>query len=74
MKNYLFLLLICSVSFALIPTYYSSIDFTQSGNTLKTALANLITTTHTTQIQYTATSTDVWDALQAGDKNPTDLI
>jgi len=70
MKKYLLLLLITSCSFAQIPTYYSSIDFTQSGNTLKTALANLITTTHTTQIQYTATTTDVWDALQAGDKNP----
>lgn len=70
MKKYLLLLLITSCSFAQIPSYYSSIDFTQSGNTLKNALANLITTTHTTQIQYTATTTDVWDALQAGDKNP----
>lgn len=70
MKKHLLLLLISYCSFAQIPAYYSSIDFNQSGNTLKTALANLITTTHTTQIQYTATSTDVWDALQAGDKNP----
>jgi endonuclease I len=70
MKKYILLLFVTSFCFAQIPVYYSSIDFTQSGNTLKTALANLITTTHTTQIQYTATSTDVWDALQAGDKNP----
>ena len=70
MKKHLLLLLISYCSFAQIPAYYSSIDFNQSGNTLKKALANLITTTHTTQIQYTATSTDVWDALQAGDKNP----
>lgn len=70
MKKYLLLLLITLSGYSQIPTYYSTIDFTQSGNTLKTALANLITTTHTTQIQYTATTTDVWDALQAGDKNP----
>ena len=67
MKKYLFLLLISYFSFAQIPAYYSSIDFNQSGNTLKTALTNLITTTHTTKISY---SPGVWNALQAGDLNP----
>lgn len=67
MKKYLFLLLISYFSFAQIPAYYSSIDFTQSGNTLKTALGNLITTTHTTKISY---SPGVWNALQAADLNP----
>ena len=67
MKKYLFLLLISYFSFAQIPAYYSSIDFTQSGNTLKTTLGNLITTTHTTKISYTP---GVWNALQAADLNP----
>ena len=67
MKKLLFLLLLSSYSFSQIPTYYSSIDFTQSGNTLKNALANLITTTHTTKISY---SPGVWNALQTGDLNP----
>lgn len=70
MKKYLFLLFVSFFSFAQIPAYYSSIDFTQNGNTLKLALANLITTTHTNQIPYTASTTDVWDALQSGDRNP----
>lgn len=67
MKKYLLFLLIANFSFAQIPAYYSSIDFTQSGNTLKTALSNLITTTHTTKISY---SPGVWNALQAADLNP----
>lgn len=67
MKKILFLLLFTGCSFAQIPAYYSTIDFTQSGNTLKTALSNLITTTHTTKISY---SPGVWNALQAADLNP----
>lgn len=67
MKKYLLLLFISAYSFAQIPAYYSSINFTQSGNTLKTALGNLITTTHTTKISY---SPGVWNALQAADLNP----
>ena len=67
MKKYLLVLLLTTCSFAQIPAYYSSINFTQSGNTLKTALGNLITTTHTTKISY---SPGVWNALQAADLNP----
>ena len=70
MKIKLLFLLLSFSTYAQIPAYYSSIDFTQTGNTLKTQLASLITTTHTTQLPYTAATTDVWDALQAGDKNP----
>ncbi|SEP75182.1 endonuclease [Flavobacterium urocaniciphilum] len=70
MKNFILFFLYSVVSFSQIPAYYSGIDFTQTGNTLKNSLANLITTTHTNQLPYTSTSTDVWDALQAGDKNP----
>jgi len=71
MKTKLFFLLFSIISFAQIPTYYSSIDFTQTGNVLKTQLATLITTTHTNQLPYTSSATDVWDALQSGDLNPT---
>jgi endonuclease I len=67
MKKYLLFLLLTTCSFAQIPSYYSSINFTQSGNTLKNALGNLITTTHTTKISY---SPGVWNALQAADLNP----
>lgn len=67
MKIKLFFLLITTSVLGQIPAYYSSIDFTQTGNALKTQLANLITTTHTTQLPYTSSSPDVWDALQAGD-------
>ena len=70
MKIKLFFLLISTSFFAQIPTYYNGIDFTLTGNALKSQLATLITTTHTNQLPYTSTSTDVWDALQAGDLNP----
>ncbi|WP_264559765.1 endonuclease [Flavobacterium sp. N2270] len=63
----LFSLLICSVLQAQIPAYYSSIDFTQTGNTLKSQLTNLITTTHTTNLSYTP---GVWEALKLTDLNP----
>ena len=63
----LFSLLICSVLQAQIPAYYSSIDFTQTGNALKSQLTNLITTTHTTNLSYTP---GVWEALKLTDLNP----
>lgn len=56
---------------AQIPTYYSSINFTKSGDELKTQLTTLITNTHTTNLPYTATgTTDVWDALSQTDIDP----
>lgn len=72
MKIKLLFLLISTSIFAQIPAYYSGIDFTQTGNALKNQLATLITNTHTNQLPYTSASTDVWDALQAGDLNPVD--
>lgn len=70
MRIKLLLLLFSSAVFSQIPTYYSSIDFTQTGNALKTQLATLITNTHTSPLPYTSSSPDVWDALQAGDVVP----
>ena len=70
MKSILFLLLpfLC---FAQIPAYYSTIDFTQTGDNLKNQLTTLITNTHTTILPYTATgTTDTWDALYQTDLNP----
>ena len=56
---------------AQIPAYYSTIDFNQTGNSLKNQLTTLITNTHTTNLPYTATgTTDTWDALYQTDLNP----
>jgi endonuclease I len=63
----LFSLLICGFLHAQIPAYYSSIDFTQTGNALKNQLTTLITTTHTTNLSYTP---GVWEALKLTDLNP----
>lgn len=60
-------LITCLFGFSQIPAYYSSIDFTQSGNALKAQLATLITNTHTTSLSY---SPGVWDALKQTDLNP----
>jgi endonuclease I len=69
----LFLLFIF-LPFALIcqvPVYYSSIDFTKTGNELKSQLTTLISSTHTTQIPYTSSvSTDTWDAIKLTDLDP----
>ncbi len=71
MKSILFFLLpfLC---IAQIPAYYSTIDFSQTGDNLKNQLTTLITNTHTTNLPYTATgTTDTWDALYQTDLNPT---
>ncbi len=52
---------------AQIPPYYSSIDFSQSGNNLKVQLSQLISDTHTTLIPYTSSSTDTWDVMSISD-------
>lgn len=53
---------------AQVPAYYASVDFTQTGDALKSQLATLITTTHTVQLIYTP---DVWNALKQTDLDPT---
>ena len=71
MNKLFFLLLLPFFCLAQIPAYYSSIDFSQTGNNLKTQLTTLITNTHTTNLPYTATgTTDTWDALYQTDLNP----
>lgn len=72
MKRLLLLLLLFPyLCPAQIPEYYSTIDFTQTGNNLKHQLTTLITNTHTTFLPYTASGTiDTWDALSLTDLNP----
>ncbi len=71
MKIKLLLLLFPLLVWAQIPTYYSSIDFSQTGDNLKNQLTSLITSTHTTNLPYTASgTTDTWDALYQTDLNP----
>lgn len=68
MKKLLLLLLTAPLfAVAQIPQYYSSIDFSVTGNALKDQLTTLITTTHTTQLIYTP---DVWTALKQTDLDP----
>ncbi|MGB0185428.1 MAG: endonuclease [Flavobacteriaceae bacterium] len=65
------LFLICvfcaGLATAQIPPYYSSIDFSQSGDNLKVQLSQLISDTHITLIPYTSSNTDTWDVLRIGD-------
>lgn len=73
--NYTKLFLVVFVAFsfttAQTPDYYSSIDFSQQGDALKTQLSNLIIETHITDIPYTSSSTDTWDILRISDlENP----
>lgn len=55
---------------AQIPSYYSSVDFNLTGDALKAELTTLITNTHTTELPYTSSQTDVWDVLKQTDLNP----
>ena len=67
----LFLFLLHFVCLAQIPAYYNSIDFSKTGDNLKTQLTTLITSTHIINLPYTATgTTDVWDALSQTDLDP----
>jgi len=69
-KLKLLLSLIVYNSFGQIPSYYSTIDFLQDGESIKNQLSNLITTTHTTQLVYTSGSSgllDTWTVLKESD-------
>lgn len=71
MKYSLFFLLFIKLVYCQIPAYYSSIDFSLSGENLKQQLSQLITTTHTTNLPYTSsTFPDTWLAVRTGDRDP----
>lgn len=67
MNKYLFTLLFPLCAIAQVPAYYNTIDFTQTGNNLKTQLATLVKNTHTNELVYTP---EVWDALKQSDLDP----
>ncbi len=56
-------------TFAQIPSYYSSIDFSLTGEDLKNQLSTLITNTHNIPLSYTP---GVWEALKQTDLDPND--
>ena len=64
------LFLLPLLSWSQIPTYYSSIDFSQSPENIKKQLTILVTTTHSTVLPYTSGNTDTWDALKQTDTDP----
>ncbi|WP_459209344.1 endonuclease [Aquimarina rhabdastrellae] len=65
-------LLLPALIFSQIPSYYSSVDFSQNGEMIKEQLSTLISNTHTFELPYTASSTDVWDVLKTADLDPND--
>lgn len=67
MNKLLSLLLLPFCCFGQIPEYYSSINFSLTGDALKEELATLITDTHTNNLVYTP---EVWEALKLGDLDP----
>lgn len=69
MKKLSLLLLFPILCIGQIPEYYSGIDFSLSGNNLKSQLAALITDTHTHELVYTP---EVWNALKQADLDPED--
>lgn len=69
MKKITLLLLLPFYCLAQIPAYYSSVDFTQNAEDIKSQLSALVTTTHTYQLIYTP---DVWNALKQSDLDPND--
>lgn len=66
----LLLLLLPILCFGQVPPYYNSIDLNLTGDALKNQLTDLITDTHTTEIYYTSSAFDVWDALKQTDLDP----
>lgn len=72
-KKTWFLLFLPCILFAQIPSYYSTINFTTSGENIKLQLTQLITSTHTTILPYTSSDPDTWDALKLADLDPSNL-
>ncbi|OBX22017.1 MULTISPECIES: endonuclease [Bizionia] len=55
------------VILAQTPAYYANIDFSQSGENIKSQLTTLITNTHTNPLPYTSNNTDTWDVIKQSD-------
>lgn len=68
MRIFYLLTMICSISFAQIPTYYSNIDFSESPEEVKSQLESLVRNTHLYRLNYTP---QTWYALKEIDLDPT---
>jgi endonuclease I len=68
----LILLFLPLFGFGQMPAYYNGIDFNQTGDALKNQLTTLISNTHTTELYYTSSAYDTWDALKLTDLDPSD--
>ncbi len=64
--KYMIFLWLGAMSFAQIPSYYSTIDFTSSSTSIKSQLATLITNTHSNVTSYA----QAWDILRITDEDP----
>ena len=68
------------VSFSLfsqIPEYYSGVNFNTSSVNIKNQLSTLVTATHTTELPYTSSALDTWDAVKETDEysgDPTHVL
>ncbi|MEO0312482.1 MAG: hypothetical protein RIQ89_2139 [Bacteroidota bacterium] len=72
MKKIILLVFLLPVTWfgtAQIPAYYSTIDFSLNGDSLKQELSELITNTHSITLIYTP---DVWNVLKQTDLDPND--
>jgi len=68
MKIKLFLaLLFPFLLLAQTPTYYQSIDFTQTGQDLNEQLTTLLDFTHAYKLPYTSSSLDTWYVIKRSD-------
>ena len=64
-KFLVFTILISQIVVSQVPAYYNSVDFTQSGEAIKSALTTLIS--GHTEFPYSSSSTDTWDILKQSD-------
>ena len=63
--------------FAQIPQYYNGVDFNTSSENIKNQLSTLVTVTHTTELPYTSSELDTWDAVKQTDEfagDPTHVL
>ena len=67
--HYFLFFLIALPVYSQVPAYYNDVNITTTGNVLFTELSNKITETHS-GIQYTSSSTDIWDACMQSQEDP----
>lgn len=63
--------------FSQIPQYYDGVDFNTTSENIKIQLSTLITDTHITDLPYTSSELDTWDAVKQTDEfagDPTHVL